>query len=128
MSQATLRWRYIQHPDHQFKVAKLVSDEGLMGYVIFEWSVQDRICQIYDLVVKRPQDLRRMLTLFVRQFQSPSGPSTIRLVLADRHPYSRSLWKSGFISRPAQGVFQVRSTKEGFDQPALHITSGDKDV
>ena len=75
-----------------------------------------------------PQDLRRMLTLFVRQFQSPSGPSTIRLVLADRHPYSRSLWKSGFISRPAQGVFQVRSTKEGFDQPALHITSGDKDV
>jgi|SRR5688572_10896244 len=128
MSQETLRWRYIRHPDFRFRVAKLMGHEGLMGYLIFEVGAHDRTCRIHDVLVKRPRDLRRMLILFARHLQTTGGPSTIRLVLGDRHPYGRDLWKSGFVTRPAQAVFQVRSAEGGFHQRAWHLTAGDKDV
>ena len=128
MSQETLRWRYIRHPDHRFRAAKLMTEEGLTGYLIFEVGQQDRTCRIHDVLVKRPRDLRRMLVLFAQHVQTMGHPSSIRLVLADRHPYGRSLWKSGFLARPAQSVFQVRSAERGFNQQAWHLTAGDKDV
>jgi hypothetical protein len=128
MSQETLRWRYIRHPDHRFRAAKLMTDEGLTGYLIFEVGQQDRTCRIHDILVKRPRDLHRMLVLFAQHVHTMGSPRSIRLVLADRHPYSRSLWKSGFVARPAQSVFQVRSAETGFNQQAWHLTAGDKDV
>ena len=60
MSQAALRWRYIRHPDYRFRVAKLVNEDGLAGYLIFEVSASDRTCRVYDVLVKRPRDLRRL--------------------------------------------------------------------
>ena len=128
MSQETLRWRYIRHPDYRFSVAKLMSDGELTGYLIFEIGQQDGTCRIHDVLVKRPQDLRRMLSLFARHVQRMGGPSSIRLVLADHHPYRRNLWKCGFMTRPAQAVFQVRSARGVFDHCTWYVTSGDKDV
>jgi hypothetical protein len=69
-----------------------------------------------------------MLILFARHFQTMGSLNTIRLVVADGHPYSRDLWKAGFITRPAQGVFQVRSAGGVFGHCAWRITSGDQDV
>jgi len=128
MSQETLRWRYMRHPDSRFKVAKLMSHEGLEGYMIFEIGRRDPTCRIHDVLVKQPRDLRRMLMLFAQHFQTMGSLNTIRLVVADGHPYSRDLWKAGFVTRPAQGVFQVRSAGGVFGHCAWHITSGDQDV
>jgi hypothetical protein len=128
MSQETLRWRYMRHPDSRFRVAKLMSHEGLEGYMIFDVGRRDPTCRIYDVLVKRPRDLRRMLMLFARHFQTMGSLNTIRLLVADGHPYSRDLWKAGFITRPAQGVFQVRSAGGVFGHCAWRITSGDQDV
>lgn len=128
MSQETLRWRYIQHPDARFKVAKLMSREGLMGFVIFEAGRSDRTCRIHDLAVKNPRDVHRMLMLFAQHVQPRRSAATIDLVVADRHPYARRLWKSGFIAGPPQAVLQVRSTEQDFNRCAWHITSGDRDV
>jgi hypothetical protein len=128
MSQETLRWRYMQHPETRFRVAKLMSRDGLQGYLIFESGRRDPTCRIHDVMVKRSRDVRRMLTLFARHFQTIGSLNTIRLVMGDGHPYARDLWKAGFLSRPAQGVFQVRSAGGVFNQCAWHITSGDQDV
>ena len=128
MSRETLRWRYFRHPECRFRVAKLTSREGLSGYLIFDVDWDDRMCRIHDVLVKRPRDLRRMLILFARHLHAMGGLRTIRIVLADRHPYSRDLWKLGFVTRPAQAVFQVRSAEGAFDHRTWHLTSGDKDV
>ena len=128
MSQETLRWRYMRHPDCRFRVAKLMSHEGLEGYMIFEVGRRDPICRIHDVMVKRATDVRRILQLFARHFQTMGSLNTIRLVVADGHPYARSLWKAGFVTRPAQTVFQVHSAGAVFAQCTWHITSGDHDV
>jgi len=129
MSQATLKWRYFQHPRYRFRVAKLVRDGEFMGYLVFEPPVApDRTCRVHDVIVKRSKDLRCLLALFVRHCQSTGDSSRIRVVLCDRHPYAQALWKTGFVPRPAQAVFQVRSPEGSFVKPGWHITSGDKDV
>jgi GNAT superfamily N-acetyltransferase len=130
MSQATLKWRYFQHPHYRFRVAKLVRAGELTGYLVFEPSApSDRTCRVHDLIVTRPKDLRCMLALFVRHILSAGGSSTIRVVLCDRHPYARALWKSGFVARRAQAaVFQVRSAEGCFAKRESYVTSGDKDV
>jgi hypothetical protein len=128
MSQETLRWRYLRHPEARFRVAKLMSHQGLEGYMIFEVARRDPTCRIHDVMVKRLHDVRRMLKLFAQHFQTIGSLNTIRLVMADGHPYGRDLWKAGFVTRPAQGVFQIRSAGETFDRCAWHITSGDQDV
>ena len=69
-----------------------------------------------------------MLTLFAQHFQTMGSLKTIRLVIADGHPYAHNLWKAGFVKRPAQVVFQVRSAGGVFGHCAWHITSGDQDV
>jgi hypothetical protein len=69
-----------------------------------------------------------MLMLFAQHFQTIGSLDMIRLVVADRHPYARSLWKAGFLRRPADAVFQVRSAGGIFEQCAWHITSGDQHV
>jgi hypothetical protein len=127
MSQETLRWRYMRHPDAHFRIAKLMSHEGLEGYTVFEVGRRDPTCRIRDVIVKRRQDVRRMLMLFVQHFQTMGSLNTFRLVIADGHPYAHDLWKAGFVKRPPQGVFQVRSAAP-FHQCAWHITSGDQDV
>jgi len=128
MSQETIRWRYMRHPDSRFRIAKLMSREGLDGYMVFEVGRRDPICRIHDVIVKQPRDVRRILTLFARHFQTMGSLNTIRLVAADGHPYARNLWTAGFMKRPAEAVFQVRSARGTFDQCAWHITSGDHDV
>ena len=105
-----------------------MNHQGLEGYMIFEVGRRDPTCRIHDVMVKRPSDVRRMLKLFARHFQTMGTLNTIRLVVADGHPYARSLWKAGFVTRPAQAVFQVRSAGAAFNQCAWHITSGDHDV
>ena len=128
MSQEALRWRYMRHPETHFRIAKLMSGEGLEGYMVFEVGRRDPTCRIRDVMVKRPQDVRRMLTLFAQHFQTMGSLKTIRLVIADGHPYARNLWTAGFVKRPPQVVFQVRSAGGAFHQCAWHITSGDQDV
>ena len=128
MSQETLRWRYMRHPDRRFRVAKLMSHEGLEGYMIFEVGRRDPTCRIHDVMAKQPRDLRRMLMLFAQHFQTIGSLNIIRFVVADGHPYARSLWKAGFLSRPAEAMFHVRSAGGIFGQCAWHITSGDQDV
>jgi hypothetical protein len=128
MSQHALRWRYIQHPGGRFKVAKLMNREGMTGFVIFEAGRNVRTCRIHDLAVKDPRDVHRMLMLFAQHVQPRRSAATIDLIVADRHPYARRLWQSGFLARPPQEVLHVRSDERHFDRCAWHVTSSDRDV
>jgi hypothetical protein len=69
-----------------------------------------------------------MLMLFAQHFQPMRGAASIDLVVADRHPYARNLWRSGFLPGPAQTGVHIRSGERSFNQYAWHITSGDRDV
>jgi len=128
MSQETLRWRYIRHPDYRFRIAKLMSRDELMGYLVFYLDPDLRTCSIADVLVKRPGDLRPMLTMFARHCQHITGLSSIRLVLSDQHPYRHIPWRSGYVRRPAQAIFQVHAAEKCFDRCAWNVTLGDKDV
>jgi hypothetical protein len=130
MAFASMRWRYANHPNVQFKVAKFLKSKHLLGYVIFAIAPQERMCQIYDLLVLDQKRLNCMLALFLGYCAQDKEISTVRLLLNDSHPYRQRLWALGFIPRRAQGVFQVYSCRgdRHEESSGWRLTMGDKDV
>ena len=127
---ASLTWRYGNHPHHKFKVAKFVRKGQLWGYFVLDLSEQYRTCFVYEIIVREQSDVGCMVALLVEHCNNFEDINTIRLLLNDCHPYSRGLWRLGFIPRKSQGVFQVYSPN-GLAQPAAStwaITFGDKDI
>ena len=125
-----LAGRYTAHPDHDFKIGKLLHQGVLSGYLIFKLTGEDAACNIYDLIVNRPKDeLVCLLALFIKYCQSLRGVDTIRCVLNDRHPYKRKLWSTGFIPRKHQNLLQAYWPKGPVNKGCTWlITLGDKDI
>jgi GNAT superfamily N-acetyltransferase len=127
---ANLTWRYHNHPNHSFRVARLICKGELKGYVIFEAKLADREYIIQDIVVENEADLVCMLALFISYCIDHGDVDSIRLLLSDCHPYSHKLWRLGFFARDVQAIFQA------LDSPLLDmsttvlwcLTGGDKDI
>lgn len=127
---ATLTWRYHDHPTRRFKVARFMRDAELRGYVVFEIAQPESEWSIQDIVVAEPRDLACMLALLILHSLDGGGVSAIRLSLSDDHPYSRRLWRLGFVPRAPQGAFQVlEATPPGTRfKGSWCLTQGDKDI
>jgi len=125
-----LRWRYANHPQHEFKFASLDRHGQLAGYLIYQLSDVNRECSIYDLILLEQEDLGCMLALLVLHYADQGGIDTIRLLLNDDHPYSRQLWKLGFVARDHSGVFQLygRTAQTRLGESRWFLTYGDKDI
>ena len=76
--------------------------------------------------VRRAEDLRAMLALFVLRSLATPGLVTLRVLLDERHPGRAQLRRLGFIARA-----RMRCSRCGMvsaPQAAWHITQGDKDI
>jgi len=125
----SLTWRYIRHPHEKFNIAKLLKQDEIAGYLIFTASQSNRTFYIYDLIVKEQKDLLCMLALFLKQTTQHRDLSSVRLVLSDKHPYCKSLWKLGFIQRKDKTTFHVY-WPDGHAHGDVNwaLSLGDKDV
>lgn len=126
----TLAWRYRDHPNLCFHVARFVYRGELRGYVIFKSELMERECTIHDIVVADEGDLPCMLSLFLGYCIEHGGVDCIRLVLSEYHPYVRKVWRLGFVPRELQGIFQVLDPP--FPDSSIMepwcLTGGDKDI
>lgn len=126
----TLAWRYRDHPNSFFRVARFIYRGELRGYVIFKADLAERECTIQDVVVANESDLPCMLALFLGYCIEQGSVDFIRLVLSECHPYIRKIWRLGFVPRELQGVFQVFDPLlpgSGIIEP-WWLTGGDKDI
>jgi GNAT superfamily N-acetyltransferase len=125
-----LTWRYLHHPRNKFHIVKFLKRDELVGYLIYTLSQSDNVCHIYDLIVREQKDLLCMFSLFQIQSIRHGSLSMIKLVLNDKHPYRKTLWKLGFIPRSEQGTFDVFWPTGFAQKDSLNwsITLGDKDV
>lgn len=126
----SLTCRYVQHPHLKFHVAKLFRRGVLIGYLIFSRPESNNECHIYDLLAKDERDILCLLGLFLMRSSQKQSFGLVRIVLNDRHPYAKSLWKLGFIPRHDQGTF-LTVWPDGFVQSGASnwsVTLGDKDV
>jgi hypothetical protein len=125
-----LRWRYIDHPQYRFKLAKLNRLGQPAGYLVYRVSDAERECSIYDLLLSRDSDLGCMLALLVEHMSKEGGTDILRLMLNNDHPYGNQLWKLGFIPRSPWGVFQLygRTAQARLAASRWFLTYGDKDI
>jgi GNAT superfamily N-acetyltransferase len=125
-----LQWRYVAHPGGRFRFAKLERLGRLAGYLAYELQETSRDCVVHDLVVREPDDVGRMLALFVAHLSATGAADSVRLVLNDGHPYRRRLRRLGFVARKESAAFLLHGARA---QAALggstwFLTHGDKDI
>lgn len=127
---ATLNWRYASHPGAAFRFAILRRRGQPAGYLVYEVAEGSRECSIYDLILTESGDLGCMLGLFATHLADAGGVDAIRLLLNDEHPYSRQLWRLGFVARAPSGVFQLygRNAQSRLAGCRWFLTYGDKDI
>jgi GNAT superfamily N-acetyltransferase len=124
----SLEWRYVRHPHSRFTFASYHRDGAVRGLLVFEDTSLEGTCSIYDLFALEDADLRAMLARFILRSSAVPGIATLRVALDDAHPARESLRRVGFITRPAEAVFQVHSRDGGAQRARWRITQGDKDT
>jgi GNAT superfamily N-acetyltransferase len=124
----SLNWRYAQHPHTRFTFARFTRSGETRGFLVFEDSILNQTCSIYDLVANTPADMRAMLALFVLRGLSTPSLATLRVLLDERHPCRTYLRRLGFIARRPDAVFQVHSRSGLAERLAWCVTLGDKDT
>jgi len=122
-----LSWRYAQHPHTRFVFGRYYRADAQRGFVVFEDDAQTQTCSIYDLTATDATDLRSMLALLVLRGLAAELTS-IRIVLSDRHPATKSLRGLGFIARRSDSLFQVHSSNGVAEKAVWRISQGDKDT
>jgi hypothetical protein len=86
------------------------------------------MCSVFDLRGETEEDLRALLALFVGRGLSSAGLASVRVLLDSAHPARAALRRTGFITRPADAVFQVYPGARGTPDSDWRITQGDKDI
>jgi len=124
----SLEWRYVRHPHSRFTFASYWRDGSVRGLLIFEDTTLGGACSIYDLFALAEEDMRAMLALFILRSSAVPGIATIRVALDGAHPARDALRRVGFIARPAEAVFQVRSRSGDAERSRWRISQGDKDT
>ena len=129
-SAASLKWRYLDQPGHDFIIATLHYQNKLVGYAVIKMSDDRRTCEICDLLVAKPHSVECLLAALIIQCIQLYPVIEARIVIGDRHPYFKHLWKLGFVRRATCGSYQSywpggRTVNKNF---AWMITAGDKDA
>ncbi len=124
----SLEWRYVRHPHSRFTFATYWLDAAVRGLLVFEDTTLGGACTIYDIFAQADEDMRAMLALFILRSSAVPGIATIRIALDGAHPAREALRRVGFIARPAEAVFQVRSQGGGAERARWRISQGDKDT
>jgi hypothetical protein len=126
----SLLWRFLGHPQHRMRIASVLRNGELLGYVAFEVSQGDREVLIHDIVVAKEGDVGCVVALFVLKCRELGEICAIRLVTSESHPIEKGLTRLGFVRRTSESVFQIHSVAG----PAVDIDSvwaltwGDKDI
>ncbi len=126
-----LNWRYANHPEKKFKIAKYYFDgTSFFGYIIFNINNVKRTCTIYELMVMDESAVLDALVFFIHTMITNEKVFSIQMVINDEHPYSNHLVKKGFTKRKDKQVFQTYNEKsiKGCEDLSWAITSGDKDI
>ena len=129
-SAASLKWRYLDQPGHDFLIATIRYQDGLAGYAIIKMTDGQQTCEICDLLVAKSHSVECLLAALIIQYIQLYPVIEARIVLGDRHPYRKHLWKLGFVRRATCGSYQSygpggRTIDRNL---AWMITAGDKDA
>jgi GNAT superfamily N-acetyltransferase len=123
-----LEWRYVRHPHSRFSFATYLYEGRVRGLLVFEDTTLEGTCSIYELFALGDEDMRALLALFVLRSSAIPGVATLRVAVDEAHPARESLRRVGFITRPAEAVYQVHSLQGDAERARWRITQGDKDT
>lgn len=127
---STLRWRYLDHPESNFKIVQFYKELNLAGYIIYQVDAA-KTCVVDDLLVMDRNAIKPLMALFLKDLFRKKKVSSVRIKMNQKSPYTPFLRKSGFFQRKSGTVFQLyhgHCDPSVFDNHAWHIMSGDKDV
>lgn len=129
-SRAALRWRYHDHPNRRFRVARFLHAGEMRGYVVFETTQDGSDLSVQDMLVVGQRDLPCVLAVFLSWCLAQHWLGTVRVALSQGHPYAAGLWRLGFVAREPQARFQVLEAAVQAAPPAgaWSLTAGDKDI
>jgi len=129
-SAASLEWRYLDKPSHDFLIATIRHHDGLAGYAIIRMTDGQQTCEICDLLVASPHNVECLLAAIIIQCIQLYPVIEARIVLGDRHPYRKHLWKLGFLRRGTCGRYQSYRPDSVTIDPNFSwmVTAGDKDA
>jgi len=129
-SAASLKWRYLDQPGHDFIIATLHYQNKLAGYAVIKMTDDRRTCEICDLLVAKPHSVECLLAALIIQCIQQYPVIEARIILGDSHPYRKHFWKLGFIRRAIPGAYQSYGPDgRTIDRNLVWmITAGDKDA
>lgn len=122
--------RFAGHPDFSYRFGRILRGADLIGVVVFDSSVEEQICNVYDVLISDDRDLVPSMAVFVLHIVSLGGFRAIRFVTSDGHRYGGLLWRLGFVAREPQAVFQVfvSGNSSSLLGGKWQLTLGDKDI
>jgi len=129
-SAQTLRWRYFDHPKEKFRICKIIEKNDFVGYAVYSILGKGEVCAVYDFIVVEERQVKPAMAVFIRELNRAKSADSIRVILNEKHPYSRIFESMGFLKRKAEGVFLTYAPR-GFQlTKSMHwfITLGDKDI
>jgi GNAT superfamily N-acetyltransferase len=123
-----LQWRYQNHPQLRFTVAKAFKKGRLVGYFIFG-DCSHRVCLVYDMLVDSSHTLGQLARFLVAELVKRNDYDALQLVINGDHPYGKELERSGWVRRPSNGPYMFYRPGTAPVHALSHqIMSGDKDI
>ncbi|HKE01680.1 MAG TPA: hypothetical protein VKE69_11765 [Planctomycetota bacterium] len=130
-----LRWRYVLHPAHRYRIGVVGDAKTLRGYAIFRRGHFDDRDHglLVDLLVPRADiDAAHALTRWAAERAREEGASALTAVVPPPSPWFLELQRRGFLVRGTKYDWVVGWERRPYDAPALRrawwCTLGDTDL
>jgi GNAT superfamily N-acetyltransferase len=126
---SALRWRYFEHPLMKFTFVKIMLKDRFVGFFVYISSDETKVCHVYDLLLLEECLIIPALCALGNKMKG-AGMQRIRIVVNEKHPYSKFIRRAGFIKRKEDAFFVTyRGTQEQSTEPLRwFLTLGDKDT
>ncbi|MBI3819950.1 MAG: hypothetical protein HY286_14735 [Planctomycetes bacterium] len=130
-----LRWRYLQHPEYQYRIGVVGDAARLDGYAITRFGAfDDRVDQlVVDFLARRGDaDTMRSLLRWTADRGLEAGAKRISLLIPSSSPWFLQLQRMGFFVRSTKYEWNCSQNRKPFETHALrkewHYTLGDTDL